>query len=169
MGSKMAKIAGIADKVGEILKATGGKLKKWTLGKLKNAKKGIFGKKPLNAPNIEKWMKKGGKVETLEDGTWRYTDWEGNVVDYKNGHPDFSPHSRQSVDIGEQKGNYTSDYKDAQKASKKVPPKLSNEETVWHHNEDGKTMQEVDRTIHERFTHNGGVSASKSKVAFGKK
>ncbi len=50
----------------------------------------------------------------------------------------------------------------------KKTPKLDNKETVWHHKEDGKTMQEVDRTIHDRFTHKGGVSVTK-KGSLGKK
>ena len=44
MGSKMAKIAGIIYKAGDILKAAGGKIKQWTLNKLPKAIKGIFGK-----------------------------------------------------------------------------------------------------------------------------
>lgn len=59
-------------------------------------------------------------------------------------------------------------YSDASKKSKLNPPKLSNDETVWHHHEDGKTMQEVDKNIHERFRHRGGVSSSKKNIAFGK-
>lgn len=31
--------------------------------------------KPKNSPDIDKWVKKGGKVEELPDGTWKYTDW----------------------------------------------------------------------------------------------
>ncbi|MGK6341275.1 HNH endonuclease [Chryseobacterium sp. DT-3] len=127
--------------------------------------------KPKNSPTPKKWIAKGGTVEELPDGTWRYTDWEGNVVDYVNGHPVFKePHVRQSVDIDQQKGNYTSDYTDAANKSKLNPPKLPNDETTWHHHQDGKTMQEVDKKIHDRFTHNGGVSVNKkNKVAFGKK
>ncbi|MDO6819047.1 PAAR-like protein [Zobellia sp. 1_MG-2023] len=122
--------------------------------------------KPKYSPDVKKWKAKGGKVENLDDGTWRYTDWEGNVVDYKNGFPDFSPYSRQSVDIGKQKGNHSTDYTKANQASKKIPPKKDN--TTWHHHEDGKTMMEVDKKIHDRFTHSGGVSKTK-KVALGKK
>ena len=117
--------------------------------------------KPKNSPDIDKWVKKGGKVEELPDGTWKYTDWEGNVVEYKNGHPDFEPYSRQSVDIGEQKGDNYHDYKNAEKNSKEIPPKLTNEETTWHHNEDGKKMMEVDKKIHDRFSHKGGASKAK--------
>jgi hypothetical protein len=174
MGAKMAKAAETVDKVNEVISKTGGKLQEAIQEKLPEATKGVFGKKPPNSPDIKKWIgEKGGKVEKLEDGTWRYTDWEGNVVDYVDGYPVFKePHLRQSVDIGKQKGNYTSDFKNAEAASKKIPPKLDIKETVWHHNEDGKTMQEVDREIHRRFTHRGGVSATKKtggKVSLGKK
>lgn len=116
--------------------------------------------KPKNSPDVAKWEAKGGKVEVNGD-TWKYTDWEGNVVEYKNGYPDFEPHSRQSVDIGKQKGDNYHDYKNAEKNSKEIPPKLSNEETTWHHHEDGKKMMEVDKKIHDRFSHKGGASKAK--------
>ena len=126
-----------------------------------NAPKENMSAKPKNSPDPEKWRNKGGKVERLDDGTWRYTDWEGNVVDYKNGHPDFKPpHLRQSVDIGKQKPDYTTDYTRAEQKSKLKPPRLK-DKTVWHHHEDGKTMQEVNRKIHDRFTHRGGFSLYK--------
>jgi hypothetical protein len=115
--------------------------------------------KPKYSPNVKKWEAKGGKVEILDGDIWRYTDWEGNVVDYKNGHPDFSPYARQSVDIGKQEGNHTTDYTNAQNKSTKIPPKEDG--TTWHHHEDGKTMQEIDKKIHERFSHHGGVSKAK--------
>ncbi len=125
--------------------------------------------KPKHSPDPKTWKDKGGKVEILEDGTWRYTDWEGNVVDYVNGYPVFKipDHVRQSVDIGKQKGDYKDDYKKAEKLSDKNPPKLSNKETTWHHHEDGKTMQEIDKVIHKRFTHSGGISKTK-KINFKK-
>ena len=116
--------------------------------------------KPKNSPDVAKWEAKGGKVEVNGD-TWKYTDWEGNIVEYKNGYPDFEPYSRQSVDIGKQEGDHYHDYKNAEKNSKEIPPKLSNEETTWHHHEDGKKMMEVDKKIHDRFTHKGGVSKAK--------
>ncbi|XHJ04879.1 HNH endonuclease [Staphylococcus epidermidis] len=31
-------------------------------------------------------------------------------------------------------------------------------ENTWHHHEDGKTMQEVNKKIHREFTHRGGTS-----------
>ncbi len=104
----------------------------------------------------------------MPNGTWRYTDWEVNVVDYNNGYPNFEQYSRQKVDISQQKGNHSTDFTNAEKMSKENPPKLSNCRTTWHHHEDGKHMMEVNKTIHKRFTHNGGVSKSK-KVSLGKK
>jgi DNase/tRNase domain of colicin-like bacteriocin len=108
--------------------------------------------KPKNSPTIDKWKAKGGTVEVLDDGTHRYTDWEGNTVDYKNGHPDFTPYERQSVEI-QQKGNHTTDYSNAEKASSLDPPKLP--KNTWHHHENGTTMQEVPFDIHKRFNPSG--------------
>ena len=56
MGSKMAKIAGIIDKAGDILKAAGGKIKQWTLNKLPKAIKGIFGKGAKVAKSIDEMI-----------------------------------------------------------------------------------------------------------------
>jgi len=64
MGSKMAKIAGIIDKAGDILKAAGGKIKQWTLNKLPKAIKGIFGKKKV--PSYKHGHSDGGP------GTWEH-------------------------------------------------------------------------------------------------
>lgn len=55
------------------------------------------------------------------------------------------------------KGNTTTDFTEADRALKTLgqerPPN-----TTWHHHEDGKTMQLVDRELHKRFCHTGGVS-----------
>lgn len=29
---------------------------------------------------------------------------------------------------------------------------------TWHHHQDGKTLQEVNKIIHKEFTHRGGIS-----------
>ncbi|HFR3505406.1 HNH endonuclease [Streptococcus suis] len=42
--------------------------------------------------------------------------------------------------------------KDFSKAGKSGP------ENTWHHHQNGKTLQLVDRKIHRRFTHRGGIS-----------
>lgn len=34
---------------------------------------------------------------------------------------------------------------------------------TWHHNEDGITLQAVERKLHQRFTHRGGISIAKKK------
>ena len=32
---------------------------------------------------------------------------------------------------------------------------------TWHHHQDGKTLQEVEIIVHQRFTHKGGISKMK--------
>ena len=82
-----------------------------------------------------------------------------------NGYPIFKePHLRQSVNIGKQKGNHTTDYTNAIGGSKLDPPKIDG--TTWHHHEDGMTMQEFNSDIHDRFTHRGGVSKVKKAGRF---
>ena len=35
---------------------------------------------------------------------------------------------------------------------------------TWHHHEDLKTLQEVNKSIHAEFTHRGGVSSKERKI-----
>ena len=35
---------------------------------------------------------------------------------------------------------------------------------TWHHHEDLKTLQEVNKSIHAEFTHRGGVSPKERKI-----
>ena len=87
MGSRMAKVAGIVDKVNDVIKATGGKLKNWTLGKLKNAWKGIFGKKKSLSELSENAIKKQ-KAKQLKTNKNSGTNREIEVKDelIKEGH-----------------------------------------------------------------------------------
>jgi len=115
--------------------------------------------KPKHAPDVERWKRKGGTVTEDADGVWTYTDWDGNTVTYVNGYPNFEAAGlvRQKVDI-EVKGNYTTDFTLAD-AEAPLGPKLDT--STWHHHENVTTMQEVDRKVHRRFTHKGGVSLYK--------
>jgi hypothetical protein len=111
-------------------------------------------------PEAAKWIRKGGKVSYHADGSVTYTDADGNSVRYSpEGNPDFAEAGlvRQSVEI-RQKGNYTTDPADADAAAP-LGPKLP--ENTWHHHENLTTMQEIDRVIHNRFSHRGGVSGRK--------
>lgn len=40
---------------------------------------------------------------------------------------------------------------------------IKSETSSWHHHEDGVTLQEVERYLHERFRHKGGISKMKKK------
>jgi|GEM_PF-1244920 len=109
--------------------------------------------KPLYAPTISKWYKKGGSIEVLDNGNWKFTDWEHNAVEYEDEEPNFDDYARQEVDIDDMQGNCTTDFA---QADEKAPegPKL--DENTWHHQQNMKTMQEVPYEIHRRFTHFGG-------------
>ena len=121
--------------------------------------KADFTNKPKYSPNPEKWVKNNGTVEVDEMGIWTYTNSSGQSVRYKNQYPDFKEAGvvRQEVNIGEFK-NYSSDFKRADELAP-MGPKL--EEDTWHHSEDGKTMQEINKKIHKEFTHAGGMSLKK--------
>nr|WP_246861233.1 HNH endonuclease [Bacillus sp. REN3] len=117
--------------------------------------------KPSYSRDPEKWQKKGGKIEISEDGIWTYIDWEvpPNRVSYPGGFPDFKSAGlvRQEVPIGEFK-RYDIDFA---KADELAPngPKL--DENTWHHYQDLTTMQEINKEMHRRFRHMGGMSLTK--------
>ncbi|WP_180988276.1 RHS repeat-associated core domain-containing protein, partial [Pseudomonas putida] len=121
--------------------------------------------KPSHSPDVAKWLDKGGSVHMEIDGrTWVYKDWEGNVVRYPDGHPDFTPFERQQVDVPDLKGNHGKNPGgDFGKADALAPQgKADYSKNTWHHHENMKTMQEVPKKIHNRFTHSGGVKNMKS-------
>lgn len=115
-------------------------------------------KKPLYAPVIKKWHEKGGAIEVLPSGNWKYTDWEGNYVVYEGDEPNFDYYARQEVDIDNMQGECTSDFARANKNGP-LGPRLP--ENTWHHKHNMKTMQEVPYEIHKRFTHYGARSMMK--------
>ena len=60
------------------------------------------------------------------------------------------------IDTYEVEGGFTnrySDFKAAHDAGKVLPFGYT-----WHHNQDGKTLQAVETSIHQMFTHYGGIS-----------
>ena len=121
----------------------------------------IVASKPKNSPNLQKWLEKDGKIYIEEDGTWRYTNPNGQTVSYPNGYPDFKKAGlvKQEVDIGEF-SDYVSDFKKADKLAPNGPRDSLN--NTWHHVEDGRTLQEINKAIHKEFTHRGGMSLKKN-------
>lgn len=109
-------------------------------------------KKPLYAPTVSKWYKKGGSIEVLDNGNWKFTDWEHNSVVYEGEEPNFNRYARQQVDIEGMTGDCTTDFTKADNSAPLGPKKRGN---TWHHQQNMRTMQEVPRDIHERFTHYG--------------
>lgn len=106
-------------------------------------------------------MNKNGHIVIDNDGIWKYHDWEGNSVSYPGGYPDFKSAGmiRQEVSIGTFE-SYSKDFARADELATNGPKALKN---TWHHHQDGTTMQELDRELHRRFTHKGGMSSSKNE------
>jgi hypothetical protein len=107
-------------------------------------------------PDRKKWEEKGGKVTDHPDGSRTYTDKNNNSVTYgKDGYPDFSPHSAVDVKVDNLSGKYGPDAKLANDAAglSRTPDGY-----VWHHVQDGKTMQLVPQSVHNNFPHSGGSS-----------
>ncbi|MGD6793095.1 T7SS effector LXG polymorphic toxin [Metabacillus indicus] len=116
--------------------------------------------KPPYARDPIKWQNKGGKIEISEDGTWTYIDWEvpPNRISYPNGFPDFKSAGLVKQEIELEK--FESRPKDFAEANRRT---TIDDDSTWHHHQNGKTLQEVNTLIHARFTHKGGISISKNK------
>lgn len=119
-------------------------------------------KKPLYGPTIRKWHQKGGTIEVLPGGNWKYTDWLGNYVVYEGDEPNFDHFARQQVDIDGMTGDCTSDFA---AANKTAPLGRKLRDNTWHHKQNARTMQEVPTDIHERFTHYGARHVLKKAQA----
>lgn len=103
------------------------------------------------------------------DGVWKPANG-GPEVAYRNGFPDYSPHSAAEVDIP-MRGNRTTDFTAATNAAE---PRLREmygdnwrngwkNDYTWHHSENGTTMQLVPNSIHATGNgastpHMGGAS-----------
>ncbi|AMP16085.1 RHS repeat-associated core domain-containing protein [Collimonas pratensis] len=127
--------------------------------------------KPLNSPTVKKWLGNDGTIhQEIDTRTWVYTDWEGNVVRYPDGHPDFTPYEVQRVSVPDLKGNHGhspgGDFGKADALAELAGRKPADYSVnTWHHHEDMVTMQEVPKKIHNRFTHAGGVKNIKARCA----
>lgn len=72
----------------------------------------------------------------------------------KNGYPDFSSVSKADVKIqftGKRRG-------DVKAANKKLGLKKTPKNHVWHHHQDGTTMQLLPRGVHSKTGHDGGYA-----------
>jgi hypothetical protein len=74
------------------------------------------------------------------------------------GFPDFSPYSKAEVRLSNLTGDNT---KDAIQANKVAGLRFTPKGYIWHHVEDGETMQLVPRDLHGAIGHTGGASIIK--------
>ena len=128
---------------------------------LDNITKDILKTKPPYSRVPKDWIKAGGSITIDKYGNWIYTDWYGVSVKYINGYPDYKGAKAvvQEVDIG----GFISRGVDRRKADRLAPNGSRQRGNVWHHSQDGHTMQEIDGELHRRFTHKGGFTLRKRK------
>ena len=88
---------------------------------------------------------------------------KGKPVTFKEGYPNFTPHATHRVEI-KMKGDFN-DRKTATDAVRKqlnddnwYPPKGM----IWHHHQDGVTMELVSKHLNGKISHTGGASITKS-------
>ncbi len=84
---------------------------------------------------------------------------DGKPIPFKDGYPDFSEYATHRVRI-DMKGNHSSDFTAANKAAnlKETP-----EGMVWHHHQDGVTMELLPKKLHNNTPHAGGNSIVNDK------
>ncbi|MBM7127747.1 HNH endonuclease [Dyella flava] len=71
------------------------------------------------------------------------------------GFPDFSPYSVAEVQLDGLTGNYAND---AALSNEAVGLDATPQGYVWHHVEDGETMQLIPQDIHNAVRHTGGAA-----------
>ena len=77
----------------------------------------------------------------------------------RNGYPDFSSYSKETVKTIKLTGNHGKDVRTVEKILKRRNPKWKKRPRyTWHHHQDGKTMQYVPTDLHSAIPHSGGAS-----------
>jgi hypothetical protein len=113
--------------------------------------------------------KKKYKKKTVNpDGstTYRMTDKNGREFDVTydaDGYPDMTPFKYQGSDgLSQVDIDYTGNRpRDFSAANERAGFSSTPDDYVWHHHQNGKTMQLVDRAAHEAIPHTGGFSNAK--------
>jgi hypothetical protein len=122
------------------------------------------GTRKPHQPNAKKWLEKGGSIDQKADGTTTYTRSDGVKVTYdKEGFPDFTPYRHPTVkDVQIQfSGDREKDKKLADMAAGTTKKMRDDEGYVWHHHQDGKTMQLIKKDVNEDFFHTGGMAGTR--------
>jgi hypothetical protein len=143
------------------------------------------GRMPLTRGNWEAEV----SVDASRGNTGWYSDRPmvnaitgGEPVQYEAGYPDFSPYAKAEVEIEMtgnnnidraaaneayaiqqavgQPGNYLND--DFSPNTKAAQQFMNENELLWHHKENGMTMQAVPRELHGNMPHTGGASGARA-------
>ena len=132
----------------------------------------------LTGLGIGAWLTGGGlKTGTMEAGLEETAEIGGRApINAKyaggvhpsgigftsQGYPNFSSFADYQVEVKGLTGNYATD---AGMANRAAGLKSTPKNYVWHHVEDGRTMQLIPRSVHRAVAHTGGASIIKNGVA----
>ncbi|CAM2064450.1 HNH endonuclease [Sulfidibacter corallicola] len=119
-------------------------------GKPSNRLPKTKGKWVEGTPGNGKWM----PDKNTPEGKKILAVTGGEPIPYKDGYPDFSKWSKESVPI-EMTGDNTLDFAQANMAAD-FPDTTGH---TWHHHQDGTTMQLIPSDLHNNMPHSGGASA----------
>lgn len=125
--------------------------------------------KPMNSPDIAKWLDNGGKIaiwETDEGTVWLYIDNVGREVPYINGYPVFPPEAKhpvvQDISIDKFTGDRNEDkHLYLEKLEEQYGLTEIPDGYALHHDSKNGNMQLVKIDWHSEFTHAGGHSLFK--------
>ncbi|HKP52979.1 MAG TPA: DUF6531 domain-containing protein [Chloroflexia bacterium] len=109
----------------------------------------------VSLPKAKRNLDFAGKVFHPEDVEVS-SKYPNGVRFTENGYPDFTPYAIVEVKI-KMKGNYTTDYEEANKAAG-IPGKRPPVGYTWHHHEDRTTMLLVPEDLHRKVGHDGGIA-----------
>lgn len=125
--------------------------------------------KPVNAPNISKWIEKGGSIRIETQGKkeiFVYKDADGREVPYVNGEVKFPSEAKHPVIPDINIGKFTGDRNlDKKKYVEKLKETFGLTEIpegyALHHDCENGNMQLIKEDYHKEFTHAGGHSKFK--------
>jgi hypothetical protein len=112
--------------------------------------KKINGRYPINA----EYAGRTYPAEKLPDNL--RAKYPNGVRFTEDGHPDFRPYAVKEVQVKGLEGNTKSDFTRADQAAGIPQEYRVTNRLVWHHHQNGKTMQLVPGDLHEEVRHTGG-------------
>jgi hypothetical protein len=113
---------------------------------------------PRNAVAGEIFKKNGYEIPISREG---FPDFSKSLHEGTHNGKKINP----TVTLDDMKGNYGSDFTEANRKAGIDPGYLEEHQLTWHHHEDLQTMQLVKKDLNNEFSHSGGAAIIKAAKA----